>query len=494
MNKKRESDGLGMNSLMNKLSEKSICIRGPVFEAVICLIFLAIQALIICMDAISLEWLIRINSIFLLWLFLAAWKRFAGGMHICFLFIGMILLFQSGRLLAFTFNPLFGNTPDLLDPFRFVLMREVPFDISRETAEMTMLAIVSSAVFIYLPCSIRFKSIRLSNTLTSSFMRGLYRIYFLTFPFLLYKNIRYFLFIRDHGGYLALYLIRDQILSSVDIVTRLLSLAASLTFIIIFLFEYDKKRIQLITFTYFVVSILDLLIGMRGKVFTLLLSLWFIQNLKTGKRFHLYRITIIGALLAYTAMFAANFRENQDLKLLSPLSFISAQGISMQVTEAVVGYRRDFIHNPFMYLIHEIEAPFFPTSQVSEPSGESLAGDLTPYLSSRAAAEGYGTGSSYIAEAYLFGGLCGVIIISFAIGCFLAWMHSFCKSTIGALFLAYTMPTLIYLPRSGLLDPLAISLKTFIALISLIPIFFIIKKVPKISIAGSNRNQILKTQ
>ena len=279
-----------MNSSVQKLVGRIAADYGPAIEATLSLAFLPLEALSIYTGAISLDWLIRINTIFLLWLFIAAWRRFRGGMHICFLFIGTLLLFQGGRLIAFTFNPLFGNEPDLRDPFRFVLMRQIPFDVGKGITETTMLLIVASAVCIYLPCSLGYVPAKLPEALPPAMMRGLYRVYFLTFPFLLYKDIRYFLFIRDHGGYLALFFIRDQILSSVDLVTRFLSLVASLTFVVIFLFERNRSRTYLLTSTYFIGSVFDLLIGMRGKVFTLLLTLWFLQNLKMGKRFRLSKI------------------------------------------------------------------------------------------------------------------------------------------------------------------------------------------------------------
>lgn len=478
-----DQEDIPLSSSLVRITGKRIHIDWPVIEAVLCFIFLLLQTLSIYEGAISLGWLIRIDVMFLFWLLMAAWKRFSGGMHICFLFIGTLLLFQTGRLMAFTLNPFFGSDPALMDPFRFVLMRDIPFDVPNLVSEMTLLAIVSSAVFVYLPCSLKYIPARPPGTLPSSVVRGLYRSYCFTFPFLIYKDIRYFVFVREHGGYLALFLMRSEILSSVDIVTRVLSLITSLAFILIFVFERNRSRIYLITFTFFLASLFDLLIGMRGKVFTLLLTLWFFQNLKRGKHFRIFTIMTSGIMLAYLAMFVANFRENQSIKLLSPLGFISSQGISMQVTEAVVGYHRDFAGSPSTYLLHEIEAPLFPDTQVAEPHGESLAGDLTAYLSVRAAIEGYGSGSSYIAEAYLFGGMFGVIIISLILGCCFAWMHSKCNSLYGVMLLAYTMPALIYLPRSTLLDPLGIAIKTLAALLISFPLFYLIRRVPRISLS-----------
>lgn len=453
---------------------------SPILEATAYITFLMLQAAIIELRLLSLDTLIRINTFFLLLLFFSAWKRFRGGMHICFLFLGMLILFQAGRMVAFTFNPLFGQIADLMDPFQFVLMREFSFDVARHVAEITMLVIVTSAVCVYLPCSLRYKPAQLPGPLNPNQMRGLYRIYLGTFPFLLYKNIRYLMFIRNHGGYLSIYLNREGLLASVDPVTRLLAFVTGIAFVLIFLFEPSRRRTFWITFTYFVVSALDLLIGLRGEVFTLLLTLWFINNLKKHKSFRFSRLIIPIFLLVYLAMISANFRENQSVQLLSPLGFVAEQGISMQVTEAVVGFRNEFVRSPSHYLLIELETPFSGKSQVREPQGESLAGDLTQFLSPVAASQGYGTGSSYIAESYLFGGFFGVILLSLLLGWGLSWIHSNSGSIVGGILLAYMTPTFIYLPRTALLDPLVLLVKTSAALLLGLPAFYLATKLPKI--------------
>jgi hypothetical protein len=452
---------------------------SPVLEAMVSIVFLIAQALTIELRVLSLDALIRVNTAFLLLLFFAAWKRFRGGMHICFLFLGTLILFQAGRMVAFTFNPFFGQVADLMDPFDFVLMREVPFGVAQHVAEMTMLLIVTSAVCVYLPCSMRFRPATLPGPLRQDRMRGLYRIYFATFPFILYKDVRYLMFIRAHGGYLAVYLNREGLLASVDPVTRLLAFVAGIAFVLIFLFEPSRRRVFWITFTYLFVSTLDLLIGLRGKVFTLLLALWFINNLKRHKHFRIGRLVLPAFLIMYVAMFAASFRENQSVELLNPLAFLAEQGISMQVTEAVVGFRNDFVRSPSRYLLNELEMPFSSKSQVQEPDGESLAGDLTQYLSPVAASQGYGTGSSYIAEGFLFGGFFGVIVISLLLGYGLSWVHLHSGSVAGGILLAYMMPTLIYLPRSTLFDPLSLLVKTAVALLLGFPVFYVATKFPR---------------
>ncbi len=458
----------------------------PLIEATICLLYLLLQAINTYTQAIPLNWTIRINTLFLICLLLTAWKRFDGGMHICFLFLGTQFLFMAGALLVFTFNPLFGNDPMWMDPFRFKMMVEWPFDVGDNIAELTMLAVVSSAVFVYLPCSIRYAPARLPDRPSPAFMRALFRIYFFSFPFLIYKNLVWLLFIRNHGGYMALYTMGDQFSSTVGPIPEFISLVAALAFLVIFIFETDRMRTYILTSSFLVAYALALIIGLRGKVFTFLLTLWFLQLMKRRKHFSLLKVASIVIPMAFLALFIDSYRGSQDIARAgipsNPLAFfVAGQGGSMQVVEAVIGFKHEFVHNPFKYLLYEMKPPLFPSpSQTERPTGQYLADDLGYYLNREAALLGNGTGSSYLAEAYLFGGFWGVIIISGLLGYLLSRLHFASKSLLGALVLAYTMPSIIYMPRTVLLDPVAQAMKLMVAIFLLIPVLYIAMKIPRL--------------
>lgn len=476
-------------SVLENQQRRGLAQYSAALEAVIYLIFIALQVLNVYVHVVPLDWLVRINALFLVSLLLIAWKQFDGGVHIVFLFLGTLLLFQAGELLAFTFGPLFGGALQDFNPFQIDLMRAgMPINVNRTTAEMTMLAILISAVCIYMPCRFRYTRLTMPDSPPPRVMRALYRVYFLTVPFLLYKNLRYFLFIKSHGGYLALYTQGADVIGTVSVAARTLSFFATLAFLALYVFETRRHRVYLLTFTYFLGSILDLLIGLRGKVFTLLLMMWLIHVIKRHKRFQVFRIAATAGVLMLLAMAVDSYRGSDDLADIRLPSnpvfyFIAAQGVSVQTTEAVIGYGSQFVRKPFSYLRHEVTSAIIPEeAQVKRPNGIFLADDLGYFLNPDTARLGYGTGSSYLAESYLFGGLLGVIVISSLLGYLLSLLHSASNSVAGILVLAYTMPYLIYLPRDMLLSPVAEIVKISISILLACPLFYVAIKLPRIRI------------
>jgi hypothetical protein len=105
------------------------------------------------------------------------------------------------------------------------------------------------------------------------------------------------------------------------------------------------------------------------------------------------------------------------------------------------------------YLVNGFETAYKPSGQFAE--GELFDNDLSIFLNRDAFQLGFGTGSSYLAEAYLVGGVNLVAIVSLGIGLSLRMLHNLSFRSSGAVVLILLLPGLIYLPRTGLLEPLA---------------------------------------
>jgi hypothetical protein len=427
---------------------------GPAVEIALPLAVVATTAWLVFLGALGLDACIWVTLSLLLTMLLLSWKRFEGGRHPCFLFLGMLLIFQGGRLVGFAAG--------LIDnPMQIVVSVAMPLSISTSTAETTLLLIALSAILIYAPCRLGAPSRGFWAGNARQWLPGLYVLVALTLPFALYKNLMYLTYIRAHGGYLAVFTDNAGVLASAGWVARTVSTINETAILTAYILETRRGRRNLILILFFSMAALDLLIGFRGKFFAEAISIWYINNLRTGRRFRLIPLTIIAVAASVGAVLIAGFRENQSVALLSPLGFLVTQGVSMNVTEAAVQYHHLFSRFGWDYLWNGLLNGVTP---VGPGTGKLWTWDLTVFLNPVAFEHGYGTASSYLAELYLFAGLPAVIFGSLVIGYCLNLLHRASARLWGALLLAFVLPSVIYLPRLELLNPVAIAIKSLISL------------------------------
>ena len=394
-----------------------------------------------------------------LWLSLAlyvsllflAWRRFDGGRHPCFLFLAMLLLFQMGRLVGYAL----GATRD---PFDVVVQTLLPIEVSAESSEITLLIILLSATCIYAVCAWNAPRITLHAGREQRWLGACYVLLAFSFPFVLYKNYEYFQFIRSHGGYLAIFTESQDVANSAGAVVRVLSLVAYNAFLLVFVLDRKSSRLTWVTSIFLSTTVLELAIGLRGKVFLFLITLWFIRNLKTGKRFRLGTLALVGVLGSFAAVAVSGFREMRSTAVEGPAMFVTGQGISMGVTQIAIEDRPLFEPHIGSYLKNELLQAYYPGSHFEQ--GQIFDNDISVFLNAATFREGFGTGSSYLAEAWIAGRIIGVLCASLLIGLLLRWLHGIGTSWIGAVIVASLLPSVIYLPRAQLLSPIAAALRS----------------------------------
>ena len=422
-------------------------------------------------------------ALLLLGIFLAGWRAFEGGRHPCFLFLGLLLVFQGGRLIAH----IMGALPN---PMEIIVATALPLRISTGAAEITLLLLVLSAVCVYAPCRIGYRPAIFRTGSEAQWLPALYVLILITFPFAFYKNWAYFSFIRDHGGYLAIYTDSAAVLASAGALVRGFALVNSSALLTAYVFERRPKRIFGILILYFALSTLDLLIGFRGKFFSQTLVLWYIHKLKTGRRFNAAPLVATALVGIVVAILVAGFRQDQSIQLLSPIGFLAQQGISLNVTEAAVAFHNVFARFGISYLWGG-----FLYGIVSPPVGlqhHLLTNDLTAFLNRDAAELGFGTASSYLAELYLAGGVFTVIFGSLAVGFTLHGLHASSRRAWGALLMAFALPSLIYLPRLEFLGPaaaLARALIGFLPVVAFVVLYQWAISFAKLALININRSK-----
>jgi len=410
---------------------------------------------------ISMGDLVRLAVFLLFGLLILAWKRFDGGRHPYFLFLLLLLLCQAGRLIGYTFGY-------LDDPFQVTLQTPIPFDIPRSAAATTLLLIMLSAICVYLPCRWRCPIVQLQAGWEQRWRKPAYLLFWLLLPALIWKNYRYFDYIRSHGNYLVVFTDSEALKTAAGPCLRMLSLLATNAFTILYLMERKSSRSLSLALLFTLVCVLELLIGFRGKFFLLLLTLWFIHNLKTGKKFRLPLLLMSGVAMSVLGLVIADFREDRTFEAFTPIKFVSDQGVPMYILEAVIAFRDVFKSHALPYLFSGLAINF--TSSNNFPPGTLLGNDLSVFLCPEAFSMGYSTSTCYLAELYLLGGIVPVLLGSLAIGMILRKVHQFSGRPLGALVAACTVPGLIYLPRLGVLDPVSQGIKSALGLIAVLPL------------------------
>src|ERR1700741_4427908 len=104
-------------------------------QTAITLTTILIAAVLVLSGVFSVYGCLWISLILYAGLLALAWRTFDGGRHPCFLFLGMLLLFQMGRLVGYAF----GATGD---PLNVVVQSPIPVTVSPAASEITILLVL----------------------------------------------------------------------------------------------------------------------------------------------------------------------------------------------------------------------------------------------------------------------------------------------------------------------------------------------------------------
>jgi O-antigen polysaccharide polymerase Wzy len=429
--------------------------RIAALQALLFLCIVTTAAILVSIGLIGVNICVWIAAGLMVGLLLISWRNFDRGRHPCFLFLGMLLIFQAGRLLGFIFGI-------IEQPMRIAVQAPYPISISSQSSEITLLAIILSSVCIYMPCAMSYHPSLLTMERRPTWLGALYIVIGFTVPFAFYKNIAYLIYIRAHGGYIAVFTNNAAVLAQAGLTVRVVALLGPAALIIAYIFETRRPMAQAVFMTYVLLATMGLVIGMRGKFFSEMVTIWYLHNLKYGRGFRLVGLTASGVAASLVATWVAAFREERIISFASPIRFLALQGVSMNVTEAAVAFRHTFGRFALNYLFNGFWNGLRPT--VSLEQGHLWTTDLSMFLNPAATRMGYGTASSYLAELFLLAGLPAVVLGSLLIGVALAALHRASSKPWGAVLAGLVLPSLIYLPRLELLDPLAALLKGLVSM------------------------------
>jgi oligosaccharide repeat unit polymerase len=397
-------------------------------------------------------------------LIVLSWINLGQGRHPVFLFLCSLTLFQGGRLIGYCIGA-------ESDPMQVVIMTLAPFAISRDVQGLVLLAISLSAICIYAPCRWLYRPVPPPDlNSVQKYLPYLYCLFAAALPFQLFRNYRYYQYAMEHGGYSFFYTDRAALASSVPFLLRVIPLVTLPVFVAIFVFERRRSRLFLATALYFLTASLILLLGSRAGPLLLVGTLWWISRVKSQGKLRVLRLALLVLALLVVADAVQEHRKGEDESgpyRFSPLKLIVSQGISLNVTEVAFQFRELFSPYGPSYLLTELRSGFLASDVSNYRRGKSLAIDVSVFLQPERYSEGYGTGGSYVADAYVLGGFFALLVVSITLGVVLHGFYRFSGDARLLFFFAIAFPDMLFMPKGQLLDWVSVFLKNFI-LIALI--------------------------
>ena len=440
-------------------------IPAAAFEVLAYLIVVAAATLAFVAGWLPVNGAVVLTVALLASLIVLSWVHLGQARHPVFLFLCTLMLFQGGRLVAYCLG-------GISDPLAVSLMRETPFAVSRGVSGIVLLCLALSAVCVYIPCRWNYRYIPPpSSRGVRQYLPYLYLIFFSSLPFLLYKNYLYFRYIQSHGGYVVFFSDYGNLIASVPLAVRLMALIPTPLLLLIFVFETRKKLIYTVVTLYFAGSIVLLLTGTRMGIFSLILTLWYVARIKSAKPARLWRLAAlaVGLVIVANLIGLARVEENVEGRAAADaIGFIATQGVSLGITEVSVMHPEVFRPHVVSYLIHELQIEFVQADVSNYFRGRQFGYDISVFLNPPLFSSGIATAGAYLGEAYVIGGIAGVVVISLLIGGGLRSLYSCSGSAKLLVLVAFVMPQVLLLPRGFLMGWASTLLRAFVLLL---PIF-----------------------
>jgi hypothetical protein len=219
--------------------------------------------------------------------------------------------------------------------------------------------------------------------------------------------------------------------------------------------EVTKLKTNVIIFM--IISVLELLIGLRGKYFVFLILNIFLIKKRKNSGFNLLKSIAPALILMVIASSMGAIRENRDVETENIVtSFLDNQGVSLEVSAMAVEMYKKFHPYSVNYLVNQFNTEYVIQNRFKK--GDFLSNDFTYELCPAAYINGFGMGTTYIAELYLLFGVFTVLVGSVIIGIGLSIGNDYFFGFLGSINFIFLM-SLIYLPRYGFMDPLASLIK-----------------------------------
>ena len=376
-----------------------------------------------------------------------------------------LLFFQGGRLIAYCLG-------QLDNPFRIELINVLSIWLDAESSRSCAAAAgaVRRLRLRTLPMEIIARSRpqtipgRVGTCLTSIWL------FYGSLPIQLFKNYRYYQYAQEHGGY-PLFWVEPRCLHGQCADSGESDLLWSAFQPLLRYLCWRSEKISLRRHDSLLCDGLpDSPDGVAWCVFRTSRGAMVCGQSEVHRKTRLLPVALLALSMVLVADVIQTVRGSEkgfSAYSFLPLDFLASQGISLDVTEIEVAYQKLF--QPYLpsYLYHELLDAFVSPDYLTYSRGSRLSFDVSVLLNSNAFASGHGTSGSYVGEAYVIGGVAGVVMISLLIGGVLHLMYRLSHNAFSLFLVAMVLPDFLSMPRGQLLDWVSALLRNAISLVVL---------------------------
>ncbi|WP_302457726.1 O-antigen polysaccharide polymerase Wzy [Bacteroides fluxus] len=313
------------------------------------------------------------------------------------------------------------------------------------------------------------KSISYSSNKIRFFQNNSYTLYWIFYPlYVIY--ILYLVYYVMTLGYMSLF---GEDSFKPPLILGLADDCARTFFWIYVLTKPPKDKLRKVILSYGILLCLALLKGGRGAVFCEFLA--FLPLFEyLGKEIPLKKIILIGSAILILSPIIFYIRLGQDISERDESilkAIVSQQGVSIATVSAAIVHENDlprcnqvYLWGPLVefkdYLFERLSGS---NVQLTSPEKLPKLSQIMSFLVDRKAYyNGWGFGSSYIAEFYIFGGFIGVALLSLAFMGFLLRMFQERESFFILFFSFISIKAIVFSLRD---NPFAIIVSSFFPII-----------------------------
>jgi oligosaccharide repeat unit polymerase len=276
-------------------------------------------------------------------------------------------------------------------------------------------------------------------------------LFILIFPIILAKNYIQFSFVLAHG-YLSIFSGEMDKINYPLYMTGASSIF-DISIMLILVSKPNKKLFLIVAIFYLFVQLINSFTGGRGRfILSILFIIWYyykVYDLKIKIRSIVYFLIFI---ILFSQTISA-LRSNQDISLnKNPLySFFYEQGTSILVLGHMVNSKDKFVNTGAPYILAGLNFNTGSNTIKHLKETNSLASELTYFLSPQSYLNGYGIGSSFLGELYDLG-ILGTLIITCLLGGFIVWFDANIMNKPSLFFFSMLIvQQILWMPRGSLL-------------------------------------------
>lgn len=314
----------------------------------------------------------------------------------------------------------------------------------------------------------------------------------LSFPFILVKEIVAFEYLKNFG-YLFLYSGKFSI--DYPVWTKGSGTIFYLSFLFL-LVSRPSKMIFKITSSFFIGYLfIDALKGGRASFVCGAASILYFYNKFYPREIKIRQLFLVFALLMSVALFIGQTRDtrnttNIQIDAKTIVNFFNSQNVSIAVPLSVIEWKekiKEYKHYPFIFTelftpIYNLKYTDMSTPNIERIKSKNEMEGIVSYIySSKMYLKGWGLGAAFLAEAYDFCGLIGIVFWSFVLGFVIQTTEQKITQKNTYIFIAwFVVNSILFLPRGHFFAFVTSAYKYCIFAVficTLIGIFFYPKKI-----------------